>query len=357
MMKFDLGIVYENADIFGFSGEQMAAIERAGRAANSSPEIIELLGHDLDFLKDFDDIRPSLDAPYGGEPGMHLVLALICHFPELKARYRAHSIPDSVLKDTMSDISIWMDSVHSKTGRWGLERIGWLAHHFKFELFRLGRLQFMAGRAHIQAQVYKNAAGESIALAPDGAKYTRGGEWDGTDGIYDELAWMATIDVRGNTVAGYPIDARGLATRERVSLSLDEWTLAFEQGGPILDVHIPEGAPLDTEAVKESFAMAPAFFDRHLGLRGFAAFTCGSWLLDWALPVIVPGSNLARFQQLFNCVPTDSGDWQMYERVFGGPIDDMRLAPEDTSLRRAIKKWYLEGNRCRGAQGYILINY
>jgi hypothetical protein len=267
-------------------------------------------------------------------PDMRECLALLKRFPWLVEKYIEHGIPVQILRDTVSDLPIWMADCKKRTGQWGIRptEVSWLAQHFDFKLFRLGRLQFIPAKSGVKAEVYKSVTGEVTALADDGIQ--RMGD---------------------RAVAGYPFDRRGIVSRKSVTLEFNTWQPALLPGDPILEVHIAEGEPLITGAVNDSFARAPQFFNDYIGMSGFKAFTCESWLLDWALGEMLPGSNLAAFQSMFYCVPGDDGDWQMFERVFGKPVIDWDQAPQDTALRRAVRKWYLDGNRCSGAHGFILI--
>ena len=64
-----------------------------------------------------------------------VILKLAC---DVKSKYDYAGIDEKVYYDTMSDIKIWCD----KTGGKGLKNYDWLKNHVRFELFRLGRLQF-----------------------------------------------------------------------------------------------------------------------------------------------------------------------------------------------------------------------
>ncbi|NLG25887.1 MAG: DUF5596 domain-containing protein [Clostridiales bacterium] len=359
-MGFDMREVLRAGLDAGLGGGRIEAVERAARLAAASPRATGLL---LQEERALAEGRPSqsferaeLDALYRGAPDMHAALALLLRMPWLKAQYERAAIPDAVFRDTMSDLGIWMEVCRERTGQYGLIEYGWLVNHFAFRLFRLGRLQFIAGRSGVPARVYRGADGAVVALAPDGERYSPSGEADGTNGLYRPDAWTATLSERDGRVEGCPIDRRGLAERRTVSLALGDWRPALSPGDAILEVHVAEGQPLDTAECEASLARAPGFFARHLGLIGFRAFTCESWLLDWALQEIAPGGNIARFQDLFHRVPVRGGDRQTMERVFGGPVDDLGALPQDTSLRRAIVAHYRAGGRCREAYGFRLID-
>ena len=68
-----------------------------------------------------------------------LALAVILKLAtNVKAEYDKAGIDEKIYYDTMSDIKIWCE----KTGNKGVKQYMWLQNHVKFELFRLGRLQF-----------------------------------------------------------------------------------------------------------------------------------------------------------------------------------------------------------------------
>ena len=60
----------------------------------------------------------------------------------LSAFYAEKGIPENILMDTLSDLPRWLDVWSGLKGELYLENTGWLNHHFRGELFQLGRLQF-----------------------------------------------------------------------------------------------------------------------------------------------------------------------------------------------------------------------
>ncbi len=66
-----------------------------------------------------------------------LAVILFCAV-KVKEKYIQEGISDEIYYHTMSDIKIWCEN----NGNKGLKNYGWMKNHVKFELFRLGRLQF-----------------------------------------------------------------------------------------------------------------------------------------------------------------------------------------------------------------------
>lgn len=323
-----------NLDILELSAEQRQAAE----AALLLPE------------------EPAVDESGNIRP-MHALAVILRQVPGMAAEYARLGIPETVLRDTLSDLRIWMNTCKRLTGEWGLREYTWLTEHVNLRLFRLGRLQFAPGKCAVPAVVYAKDDGEVITLARDGDRFTRSGEADGANGLHDPQAWTATLDEDEQTITGFRIAPEGLAVQLPVTLQRDAWACVLRPGDPVLDVHIPEGEPLRPEAVRDAFAQAPAFFARHWpDADRPRAFVCESWLLDWALQAIAPDSNVARFQKLFYCVPFAGSDKQTMERVFDFGMTAPVLSENSSRLQRAVYDWYGQGNRCRDAYGYIPID-
>ena len=121
---------------------------------------------------------------------------------------------------------------------------------------------------------------------------------------------------------------------------------------PVLEVNIPEGEPLDVQAVKDSFKEAAGFFEEVVSYK-YDGFHCESWLLSPQLHnLLSKQSNILRFQDLFfvyNEIPARQAE----ERVFGKVTDRIEEYPEDTSLQRALKAYLHKGNKVGMGCGFI----
>ena len=77
--------------------------------------------------------------------GKRNLLSVLFMCEVLSKWYNEKGIDESVLLDTLSDISIWLDIWSDLKGEMHLNELIWLQRHMKMELFRLGRLQFAFG--------------------------------------------------------------------------------------------------------------------------------------------------------------------------------------------------------------------
>ena len=78
-------------------------------------------------------------------------LACLFFCDESERNYCEKRIPRQILLDTFSDLAVWCDTYYNTFGEWGIAEFPWLLHHYRLELFRLGRLQFCMGRAERDA--------------------------------------------------------------------------------------------------------------------------------------------------------------------------------------------------------------
>lgn len=115
----------------------------------------------------------------------------------------------------------------------------------------------------------------------------------------------------------------------------------LKKGMHVLNVHIPAGESLDYEKCLESFRMAEKFFPSKQKTN---LYMCDSWLLSPRLKEVLEAeSNILRFQNMFEIVRVYEAYPQAEQRVFLDIKKDKHQYPEDTSLRKRLKQYLLEG--------------
>lgn len=80
------------------------------------------------------------------EDGKKNFLSYLYMCDALKKRYDEKGIPEEVFWDTLHDLVIWTATWSDIKGGLYLGELGWLACHMDMQLFKLGRLQFKAGK-------------------------------------------------------------------------------------------------------------------------------------------------------------------------------------------------------------------
>ncbi len=170
-------------------------------------------------------------------------------------------------------------------------------------------------------------------------------------GIADDVSWATLADL-GHQVWVHRLTHGefGLGTEWWLSLV---WSGALYQlgrlqfnlepaaddpGAWVLGTHIPRGGSLAPGLVDASFAAARTFFPTHFPDCPVREIFCHSWMLDPALSAVVPGSNLASFQQRwepYGSAGPGDGDVMFFVFLERGPVD-LATLPTDTRLRRAV---------------------
>ncbi len=123
-----------------------------------------------------------------------------------------------------------------------------------------------------------------------------------------------------------------------------------------IETHIPQGDALTEEKCLEAFSLAKDFFNKYFPETQVKYFMCDSWLLNTNLEKILkPESNVVKFMKLWTPVPfVSDNSSQAIERVFGFGFkrENLKDAPENTSLQKALKEFLLKGGTMDITLGY-----
>ena len=156
-------------------------------------------------------------------------------FPHVEAWYRQRGIPESILRDSLSVVSVWTQYHLEQTGRWGCDK-AWVSHHVVPRIFRLHRLEFELSSCHSPFKIYRHDGDGRIAiLAPPDKKVFSDGFFCQAD---QPPAFTTTFTETDTSVTGYPALPNGRMASQTVTLPLKEWSLCVRPGDPVLGVWI-----------------------------------------------------------------------------------------------------------------------
>ena len=302
---------------------------------------------------------PSLVEALGAEGNLFYLLLAMANLPALREIYRRRRIPQQVAKATLADVRRWLEADRTQHGTWGLWpfSLPYVAYTLTGARYHLVRLQFQPGPFRSRVRVYRRRAdGAVLALSEAGVRFRADGQLVGAGGLPPaESDWTADWEETERNVRGTPILPTGRALPETVALALDDWQLVLARGDPVLQIHIPAGEPMDFDRCGASFREAMRFFPRHCPDTPFRAFACSSWLLDNQFEHLLrPSANIVRFIRELYLLPGGSDNRVTLERVFGTVPADLRQAPRDTALRRAIVDHLLAGGHLRAGAAFLL---
>jgi len=312
---------------------------------------------------------PALYEALGEDAGLFYLLVLISGLPQLLEHYDLRAIPEEVRRDTLADLLLYIHQYHKRHGRWGLDSLyggGWLARHFRGQIYQLGRLQFGYRSFPGRFRAFRNhKSGAVTVVAESGSEFRSDGQLNGAGGVAKSSGtWISRLSENATEVVGSPIDpATGCAQKLPRHLNINEWEPVLMPGDPCLDIHIPQGPAITAERCRSSFEAAVEFFPKHYPEKPFKAFLCNSWLCDPQLAsYLEPDSNIVRFQREFYLLPTDSDAWSAVRYVFGidipyGSIErlDTNALPRNNSLQRALIEHLEAGGHWRKAEALLLL--
>ena len=300
----------------------------------------------------FQEVSSWLMVPETLGPGADLFYAIIflSGIPNLLRMHQERKISEAVTWDTLSDLEIWIRDYRQKKGVWGFDRQGWLAHHFSGRLYRLGRLQYGHDSYPFDFHGFRHEQTRQVVmLAGDGMVFRNDGQFDGANGIHalEGQCWTAAFRCDEKRIFGHPIAATGIPIRRPIELDAARWRPVLGKGDPMLVIHIPAAGPMSHELCGQSFTQAIDFFPRHFPEYSFRGFCTSSWLLDRQFDWLLPGSsNIRLFLREYYLHPVpEASDQQTYERVFGNPAQDIRTAPQTSSLQKMMGQHAKSGGR------------
>lgn len=286
-------------------------IEIPEEAKNEFDSLTKKLDEDLQFGREVDklimrfmfpkahDIRRFLEklsllaTKYSvDENTLHFVFLLLAS-ETLYKRYKKQGISDDVFYNTIKDLKYKLMECIECKGYNGTFVPHWFEGFYRLERFALGRFQ------------YEHTETDREIITPNGVK--------------------------------------------------------IKKGTKVLFLHIPSsGISLSEEVRMDSYKKAYEFYkDTAFVKNGRIIFVCHSWLLYKEHYKFLPKeSNILKFMNdfyIYDGFISDTKEdlWRIFGKDENLPYNEL---PEDTSLKRAYKKWLLDGKELGGGVGVIVFD-
>ncbi|MFK8908722.1 acyltransferase domain-containing protein [Streptomyces sp. YS-3] len=295
-MLLDLAVPHEDInELVGIARRVVDDPEARGLLAESVRALVREIGS----VGHQPDPPPVPEAPAGwrGESEavvrrLFPVLTLLAALPHTRAYHDERAVPADIARRTLADLGRSLALHRRRHGTAGLAVPHWLRHHFRGELYQLGRLQFQRARLGERTGEAVRAAG--LPLGPG-----------------DACLSIHIPDCRG---------------------------------------------PLTPQACDTSLALAKDFFALHYPEETYRVAVCHSWLLDTQLEKYLPEeSNIVRFQRRFR-IPyreTEPDDGTPVFFVFGDPDLPVEALLQRTAVERAVAGHLLAGGHWYGGHGWF----
>ena len=289
--------------------------------------------------------------PEGGHDLAYDMVTALATASMIPYAYRvmtARGIPEEMVLRSIRSIDGSVGTYADRNGGHpGFHLIGWHQRTIDGNLYVVGSLQLeVFATFGALATVYRNAAGESLALA-EGITLHRDGYALGAHGFLDEEgAWTANVTETEDAYVGYPYDERGYVQKTPVTLKKSEWSVAIKHGDPIVSLHIPKGTDLRDESITETMIKIRAFCAEYFPDYHYRAFYCYSWMMDPQLDEMLgEHTNIVKFRRRYRPMTYKSAGHGVFGFIFQKPDMNFSLdeLPENTTLERKLKAHYKNG--------------
>jgi len=349
-------------------GEYLPVFKEAAEEVGKDKDLSLLLALLCEALKHRENIRKEIreyahpKAPEGkSELGYNMLCGLAMYsmtdytYKLLKDR----NVPDDMIIKVLKKFAGGIDAYKIRNnGEWGYRNFGWNQIIVDGNIFPINRLNIeIRSNLNASACIFKNKKGDTVALA-DGEKLHKSGHVSGARNYENEdEAWIAELFEADSYWEGYPYGEDGLVKSEKIKLNKNEWEIAMPKGAPIVSLHISPGAKLAPEIVDETLRETKEFLNKYFPDYEYKGFTCSSWICNPNLGKLIgEDTNIAKFSRRFKPLASKSNGKSVFSFVFLKADDNFEIEdlPENTSLERALKKYYLDGNILYEFEGYFI---
>jgi hypothetical protein len=285
-------------------------------------------------------------------------LAFLCLVPSIVGTWKdlvARGVPDDVIFATVNQYEECLFVYKERFDDLGMNKryFDHLQEYVDCSLLNVGRLRYGILRLRGVYLLQNKKDGKRVLFLAD-APMNAVGLRRGTPPFDDEGGFDAFFREEGAFFVGTPVGENGRCKNEILRLPKEEYEILLQPGDMMLDTHIPGHAPLTEQLCAESYARARKLFAAHYPEFDFKGFHCHSWMMSPELAeVMKPGANVLNFQRPYLRYPVPTKGEAVLNFVFFLRYTTFADLPEDTSLQRALKARYLNGERLYEYGGVI----
>ena len=297
---------------------------------------------------------------YDGEPylsdemDMLPALAVAACMPEMIENLVKDGFPRENAEKTAREIDAEIVEPMEYGGNPGLRAslVKWFCKYLRREIIRIGRFNFERVE-HFKGKirVYKNAKREFLTLAWNFPVNAEGGAVQAGE---EEVYFAEGKEEDGLIIAHKIVDS--LVDPAVTVLEEKDWELVLQEGDPAVHLHIPAGEDFSPSYVNQSYEEGLELLAKSWSNLKPKTMACKSWLMDPGLrELLKPSSNILAFQEPFTRFTSRADATAAIHCVFHRNTEDYASLPENSSLQRAMKQYYLDGKRIRHFFGYWLL--
>ena len=281
------------------------------------------------------------------------MLCLVPSIPRIHAFLRERRLPEDVIQNTLGQFEACIFIYSLRFDRLGLNKryFDWLQHYVDFEILNIGRLRFEILTLQDPIYLLRHRQTRAPVLLMGGPQMNCHGLYADTPPV-EATAFQAVFQETDTHYVGNPVSSRGRCLSEVVQYSKTDYELILQPGDTCLSVHIPNEGDFSTQSCEASYARAAEIFKTHFPELTVKAFHCHSWMMAPELEAILkPGSRITAFSSRYLRYPIPTQGEDVLNFVFLLKYKTYADLAEDTSLQRALKKLYVNGQDLYEAGG------
>ena len=320
--------------------QDAAAIRGNGDAALYALFVVRAMEHRALFKAHL----PRFTFPEDHHP-FFAMLCLVPAIPPIHEFLVRRQLPEDVIQATLGQFEACMFIYRKRFDRLGLNKryFDWLQHYVDFEILNIERLRFEILTLTDPVCLLRSRRDGTCRLLFGSGEMNRHGLYPDTPPV-ETPAFRAYIRETETFWEGTPVSSGGRALPDAVGLDKEEYELVAQAGDTVLSVHIPDKGDFSRESCERSYNRAREIFARHFPELTIRAFHCHSWMMAPELDTILkPGSRITAFAEKYLRYPIHTQGDDVLNFVFLLKFKTYEDLPEDTSLQRALKQRYLNG--------------
>lgn len=304
----------------------------------------------------FESVEDEVDFEFTG------FFAELAFAPEMAEFYFKRGFPKEYFTDTLHDMyeTAGIYAYSLTAGRLGYNNttyFSWNQYYLYHRIVKIGELNFEIDRPfHDYVIALRNKDGECKLLAYN-KSVTATGLPQGSFGV-EEIEFFADFSETPDAYIGYEINSeKQTVTKNKLTLSKNEWTVAIRPGDNYLNVHIPRSGKINSENSEWAYREAVRLHRIMFPDKNFKAFGCASWLLSPDLKELLPEhSNILAFQNKYHKYPIKISGKSVFTFAFPKPVEKYEDLEESTSLQRKIKAHCLKGEHIAEGAGIFFFD-
>lgn len=348
--------------------EELDTYKKAAAAVGEREDLSRFLMLLCTALEDEEYAKEDLDAfaephsaPDAPSLGLDMLtgLALCSQMPRCYEKLKKRNLPEEIIRASMAAPEVTVERYRQRYGgRSGFNQLAWYQRTAHGKLLRIGRLEIQIPATYQGfACAFENDNGKIVLLAHN-CQLHRDGFALGATGFEDATgAWIADIEETPDVWCGYPYDDRGYVLKEKISLDKRIWRKILSKGDPVVALHIPAGGKFDPQTIDQTLDEIRLFLRTYYPEYPYQAIACNSWMMNpKIIDLLGENSNISCFCRRFIPATRKLPGRDVFDFVFAqgkGEIDLQKL-PEDTSLRKKLKQYYLNGGVLHEMTGFFV---